>query len=733
MKAPRGRSFRFPLLALLAMVLCARTATAQAAGPYAAYVYPAGGQRGTTFAVTVAGQGLGGPQGVEISGQGVSARVLGFVGKSGPLTKVQEEELRLRLQELAARPVRAVPAGAVDPASGRGATAGPRPALPDLPELRNLESKSRAELKLVADQFLNRDKRPKPPMDELVSLEVSIDSAAEPGDRALRLRTRSGLSNPLMFQVGLAAEMREPGRFEPALAEPPMIKVPAVVNGQIFPGEVDRFRLSLRKGERVDLAVRARHLIPYIADAVPGWFQAVLAITGPDGRPAAYCDDAGLDPDPRLAFRAPAAGLYTVEVRDSIYRGREDFVYRLEVSAGGGAGVGTSAATASDALTTAASRGGPRTEVSPVVFPAAVRGVLREPGLVHAYEFTGSAGEIVVAEIRARRQGSPLDSFVRLRDAGGRIIASNDDTEDKECGLLTYHADSYLRVALPAAGTYRLEVLDTTGRGGADYAYTLDLRRPAPDLAVFTTVSALNAGRTGSAAFAAVAVRKDGWQGDIAIRLRRPQRGFTLEGGLIPAGRDSAPMTLTAHDRGADQSLRVELEAVAQIGGVEVVRSVRPADLRMQAFGNTHLVPAEALWVTASRNRPVEFTAASAAALSLRAGASAELALRHPPLPLKSLRAALVNPPAGIKLAGQRWSPDGLVLALSADAAARPGTENLILSLKGVVEPPAPKAGGAQPAAPAARVAAPAPAARPRESDLGVLPALVVKVVPKDS
>ena len=153
------------------LVFSAAFAAAQSAGPWAAYVFPAGGRRGTTFTVTVAGQGLRTPLGAEVSGGGVSVRVLGYTGKAGPLTKVQEEELRRRLQALAgirgatdAGPAVPEPAGKVD--------------LPDLPELRNLESKTRPQLKLVADQFLNRDKRPKPPMDELVTLEITLAAGA---------------------------------------------------------------------------------------------------------------------------------------------------------------------------------------------------------------------------------------------------------------------------------------------------------------------------------------------------------------------------------------------------------------------------------------------------------------------------------------------------------------------------------------------------------------------------
>ena len=77
----------------------------------------------------------------------------------------------------------------------------------------------------------------------------------------------------------------------------------------------------------------ARSLIPYLADAVPGWFQATLALKDADGIEGAYSDDHGFDPDPVISCRIPADGEYILEIHDAIYRGREDFVYRITMGA----------------------------------------------------------------------------------------------------------------------------------------------------------------------------------------------------------------------------------------------------------------------------------------------------------------------------------------------------------------------------------------------------------------
>jgi hypothetical protein len=104
-----------------------------------------------------------------------------------------------------------------------------------------------------------------------------------------------------------------------------------VFNGQILPGDVDRFRFRAHAGQDLVMEAQARHLIPYMPDAVPGWFQAVLTLYDPKGREVAYADRYRVSQDPVLFYHVPLDGEYVVEVRDALYRGREDFVYRLSV------------------------------------------------------------------------------------------------------------------------------------------------------------------------------------------------------------------------------------------------------------------------------------------------------------------------------------------------------------------------------------------------------------------
>ena len=107
------------------------------------------------------------------------------------------------------------------------------------------------------------------------------------------------------------------------------VTLPAVVNGQIMPGGVDRYRFQARRGQHLVVAVTARELRPYLADAVPGWFQAAVAIRDSEGNELAYSDHYSFRPDPALYCKIPKTGQYMLEIRDTLYRGREDFVYRV--------------------------------------------------------------------------------------------------------------------------------------------------------------------------------------------------------------------------------------------------------------------------------------------------------------------------------------------------------------------------------------------------------------------
>src|SRR5208283_5396208 len=169
-----------------------------------------------------------------------------------------------------------------------------------------------------------------------------------------------------------------------------------------------------------------------------------------------------------------------------------------------------------------------------VTVPIIINGRIDRPGDRDVFRFEGRAGQIVVAEVYARRLDSPLDSVLRLTDARGNQLAFNDDAPDEGAGLETHHADSRLMVTLPANGSYALSIGDAQQKGGPEYAYRLRIGAPRPDFELRVTPSAVNGGVNGNVPLTVHALRRDGFAEPITLSLKDAPRGVTLAGAVIP-------------------------------------------------------------------------------------------------------------------------------------------------------------------------------------------------------
>jgi hypothetical protein len=341
--------------------------------------------------------------------------------------------------------------------------------------------------------------------------------------------------------------------------------------------------------------------------------------------------------------------------------------------------------------------------------------------------FEGKAGSEVVAEVTARRTGSPLDSVLTLVDPAGLPLVWNDDHNDGAPGLRTHHADSYLRAKLPADGLYRVKVADAQRHGGPDFLYRLRIGAPVPDFEAVATPSGVSVAPGRTAAFWVRVLRKDGFAGDVEVRLAGAPPGFVLGGGRVPAARNNVRMTVTAPADAPIRPVALKLEARAVIGGIQAVRAVVPADDRLQAFILREVVPADELCLVVvpggGRAAP-PVALATEGPVRLTEGGSAAVRFRAPwrVVPPR-LRFVLKEPPPGISIAGVLPDEGGFALTLRAQpGAAKPGTsENLIVE---VIEmpPPAPAEGKD----PKKDAKAAKRAETPRS--LGVLPAIEVVV-----
>ncbi len=649
----RTSSFALPpSLAILvsSFLLSISHAIAQPA-PRIGFVYPAGGQVGTTVEIVVGGQYLDENTEVLVSGEGVTGRCLEH--DKIPAAQVVDD-YRDRLRE-------------VQEKLREGRRAGEVPPEQKLAFIRKLLSEadlSEKKLRLMVE-YDRRRNDPKQQLNnqigETVRLRLTIDGEAEHGVRHLRLRTPWGLSNPMRFVIGQLPEVHEAeplrefdlekyrGGMDSMKVEKvatPTTQLPVTLNGRILPGEVDEFSFEAKKDERVVIAMHARSLIPYLADAVPGWFQSIVSLHNAEGSEVGYADGYRFDPDPVLFYKIPADGLYRLRVHDSIYRGRDDFVYRIHVGqlpfltgiAPLGATVGeeveitfqggnlgadfkqTYAAPQETGIVLLhAGAGGFRSNAIPFHIddvpqvaerepnnslgsaqelepPIIVDGVLNSAGEVDFYRVKGNGGREMVFEIFARRLGSPVDASLTVFDRDGKQVAFNDDHEDLGSGLTTHHADARIHLKMPPGGDAFVRVTDTQGQSGPTHAYRLKVSAARPAFALRVTPSSLNAKPGGAARLTVHALREGCFTSPITLSLKDAPPGFALSSATLAEGQDKAEVTI-AVPSGAELAKPVALTVIGTAGEAPHLLSATAvsAEDMMQAFAYRHLVPVDAL------------------------------------------------------------------------------------------------------------------------------------------
>lgn len=149
---------------------------------------------------------------------------------------------------------------------------------------------------------------------------ITVASDVPPGAYEARVLARFGLSNPRTFVVGARAEVLEKsGNNSPETAQE--VALESVVNGRTDSQAADYYKLTVKKGQRVIVDCASRELDSRAADA--------LLLLSPDGREMERARQGGL-----LDHTAAADGTLILKVHDFVYRGGDQYFYRLTVTTG---------------------------------------------------------------------------------------------------------------------------------------------------------------------------------------------------------------------------------------------------------------------------------------------------------------------------------------------------------------------------------------------------------------
>lgn len=417
---------------------------------------------------------------------------------------------------------------------------------------------------------------------------ITLKAAADCplGEHPFRLRTASGVSELRVIRITPFPVIAE---VEPNDKSPQDIALNVTLTGATEAGGVDRFAVKLKKGDRLSAEVEGVRLAADLTDTA-------LTLFGPDGTLLSFSDDTPLfRQDPFVSIMAPTDGTYIVEVRDTNFGGNDNHLYALHVGtfirpvavypAGGEAGTETTVRLYQDTGDTTEKLKLPQTgtsfdyypadgngpaaptphpfrvspfpnvmEIEPnntpgqagqaVAFPVAFNGIVEQPGDEDHFRFKARKGDEIDVQVYAFRIGSPLDPVVTVLHANGELVAWNDDDETH---------DSRVRLKIPADGEYLVRVADKRKQGGPRFIYRVELTKSVASLDVFLApIGRKTQDRQtiviprGNRVVAYMAVRRDGFDGPVAITSGNLPKGVTVKLPSIPVGEYYAPVVFEA-------------------------------------------------------------------------------------------------------------------------------------------------------------------------------------------
>lgn len=442
-----------------------------------------------------------------------------------------------------------------------------------------------------------------------LSLTLEIAADAVPGPREMRVVTPGGTTNAGRVWVGIYPNLLEKEGNNGIVDAQKVESLPVTVQGQVNGAEdVDNFAFTAGANETFVFDLAAFRM----ASALDGY----LALYDARGKILASTLE-GFDRDPRLVYTFRQSGAYVIQVRDTLYRGGGNFTYALSMGKlplvtgylpmGGRRGStvtvnleGVNLGGMTTLPVQLPSESGPMEvvpqaptgrSISPIVLqsgdldeiaesepndqaaqansipslPIAVSGRIDRPGDVDLFRVRAPAQATYVFEVHGRRIGSRIDSMLRIRDADGKELQSNDDAVGK---------DSRLSFSMQANTDYLIEVRSIDQRSGGDMYYRLLITPPpAPDFQLTTTPDAVNVGEGSNAVITVNATRLNGFNGRIDLRVEGMPEGVTGGTAFIAQGANSALFTVSAAEGLTPGTLvRPRVIGTAKIGETEVSR-----------------------------------------------------------------------------------------------------------------------------------------------------------------
>ena len=328
-----------------------------------------------------------------------------------------------------------------------------------------------------------------------------------------------------------------------------------------------------------------------------------------------------------------------------------------------------------------------------VTVPCEVAGQFFPSADVDCYAFDAKKGDVLWLEIFSQRTGRITSPFLLVQREGTdlkEVYASESDPGGKK--FTTLSNDPAFRFEAKEDGTYRVFVRDLLGatRSNPASTYRFAIRRETPDFRLVALTEQppqkkddrsaaprgllLRAGET--AAVKVLAIRRDGFAGDIELSAENLPDGVKCVPTKIEGNKGDGLLLLTANDRPAKACVAFSVIGRAKVGDKELRREASGgAVVWAVADFNIDAVPSRLtadfpLAVNGTESAPIRIAAAEEKAWTAKAGEKLEI-------PMRITRAADFKEPLKLKAAG--IAAVDAMKELDADAKATSVTATLDL------------------------------------------------------
>lgn len=414
----------------------------------------------------------------------------------------------------------------------------------------------------------------------------------------IRVRSLDGLSNPFLFAVGQVPQVQEKednSSFETAQVVP----TPAVVEGQAAGNDVDYFKFTGKKGQRIVVDAQCARIGSGVDPSIRLTTVGRAFVASADDTP-------GLLTDARLIATLPEDTDYIIELSDSRYQGANRAVYRLligsipvaeEVYPQGGRrgetiGVELRGGTLEGVTTVATTMlpptgqnlarikspgfGGLDVESIPAlvvddlpelrepadpnarpikaVAPVIFNGRIDPKGDEDRFTLVVVPGQKLRIDVTAADLGSAIDGTLQILGDKDAVLATADDTTATPAGPKNRRAptivspDPALEFTVPANVTeITLALRDLQNRGGIGYPYRIRVELASSGFELYTSDAQISIPKGGNAAIP-VTVLRSGYTGPITLNLANPPVGITVRPGIINEGQLVGVFTVSATD-----------------------------------------------------------------------------------------------------------------------------------------------------------------------------------------